>query len=82
LISTAANSTVVEDIDSDGNGTIEFKEFIDMMTGKMCENDSREDIVKVFAMFDADSTNKVSFRNRQFRCSRRRIRCSTGFHWV
>ena len=35
-----------------------------MMSDKMCENDSREDIVKVFAMFDVDSTNKVSFRNR------------------
>merc|ERR1712161_86004 len=50
---------MVEDIDSDGNGTIEFKELI----GKMGEKDSREDIVKVFAMFDDDSTNKISFRN-------------------
>ena len=54
---------MVEDIDSDGNGTIEFKEFIGTMTGKMGEKDSREDIVKVFAMFDDDSTNKISFRN-------------------
>merc|ERR1712166_311837 len=33
------------------------------MTGKMGEKDSREDVVKVFAMFDDDSTNKISFRN-------------------
>merc|ERR1712166_647156 len=52
---------MVTDIDSDGNGTIEFKEFMGMMTGKMGEKDSHEDIVKVFAMFDDDSTNKISF---------------------
>merc|ERR1712086_711068 len=54
---------MVEDIDSDGNGTGEFKEFMGMMTGKMGEKDSREDVVKVFAMFDDDSPNKLSFRN-------------------
>merc|ERR1712166_1061867 len=54
---------MVEDIDSDGNGTVEFKEFMGMMTGKMGEKDSREDVVKVFAMFDDNSTNKISFRN-------------------
>merc|ERR1712028_234313 len=54
---------MVTDIDSDGNGTIEFKEFMGMMTGKMGEKDSREDIVKVFAMFDDDNTKKISFRN-------------------
>merc|ERR1712166_1235076 len=54
---------MVEDIDSEGNGTVEFKEFMGIMTGKMGEKDSREDVVKVFAMFDDDSTNKISFRN-------------------
>merc|ERR1711990_1255704 len=34
--------------DVDGNGTIEFAEFLQMMTGKMGEKDSREDIEKVF----------------------------------
>merc|ERR1712094_137921 len=35
---------MVADIDGDGNGTIEFGEFLQMMTGKMGEKDSREDI--------------------------------------
>merc|ERR1712226_1823598 len=34
--------------DVDGNGTIEFGEFLEMMTGKMGEKDTREDIEKVF----------------------------------
>merc|ERR1712166_1629709 len=37
---------MVEDIDSGGNGTVEFKEFMGMMTGKMGEKDSREDLVE------------------------------------
>merc|ERR1711896_102006 len=35
---------MVSDIDGDGNGTIEFVEFLQMMTGKMGEKDSREEI--------------------------------------
>ena len=34
-------------IDGDGNGTIDFAKFLAMMTGKMGEKDSREDIEKV-----------------------------------
>merc|ERR1712025_1313478 len=54
---------MVSDIDNDGNGTIEFGEFLQMMTGKMGEKDTREDIEKVFKLFDDDNTNKISFRN-------------------
>merc|ERR1712097_217605 len=54
---------MVTDIDTDGNGTIEFSEFLNMMTGKMGEKDTREDVEKVFKLFDDDSTNKISFRN-------------------
>merc|ERR1712139_485178 len=46
---------MVMDVDNDGNGTIEFAEFLQMMTGKMGE--------KVFKLFDDDNTNKISFRN-------------------
>merc|ERR1712159_934768 len=35
---------MVSDIDNDGNGTIEFAEFLQMMTGKMGEKDTRENI--------------------------------------
>merc|ERR1712205_139127 len=51
---------MVSDIDNDGNGTIEFQEFLGMMTGKMGEKDSREDIEKVFKMFDDDGTTKIT----------------------
>merc|ERR1739848_260855 len=54
---------MVSDGDNDGNGTIEFAEFLQMMTGKTGEKDSREDIEKVFKLFDDDNTIKISFRN-------------------
>merc|ERR1711998_688967 len=54
---------MVSDVYNDGNGTIEFGEFLEMMTGKMGEKDTREDIEKVFKLFDDDDTNKISFRN-------------------
>merc|ERR1712086_137162 len=54
---------MVSDIGGDGNGTIDFAEFLAMMTGKMGEKDSREDIEKVFKLFDDDNTSRISFRN-------------------
>merc|ERR1740121_3284569 len=54
---------MISDIDNDGNGSIEFSEFLMMMTAKMGEKDTREDIEKVFKLFDDDNTNKISFRN-------------------
>ena len=54
---------MVTDVDTDGSGIIEFNEFLGMMTGKMGEKDSREDIEKVFKMFDDDSTTKITFKN-------------------
>merc|ERR1712023_503673 len=54
---------MISDIDNDGNGDIDFNEFLGMMTGKMGEKDTREDIEKVFKLFDDDNTGKISLRN-------------------
>merc|ERR1711883_17129 len=54
---------MVSDVDNDGNGTIEFTEFLGMMTAKMGEKDTREDIEKVFKLFDDDNSSKISFKN-------------------
>ncbi len=47
---------MIADIDKDGNGTIDFEEFLQMMTAKMGERDSREEILKAFRLFDDDET--------------------------
>ena len=54
---------MIADIDKDGSGTIDFTEFLEMMTSKMSEKDSREEILKAFRLFDDDETGKISFRN-------------------
>jgi len=54
---------MIADIDKDGNGTIDFEEFLAMMTAKMGERDSREEIMKAFRLFDDDETGKISFKN-------------------
>ena len=54
---------MISDIDKDGDGTIDFNEFLDMMTAKMGERDSREEILKAFRLFDDDETGKISFKN-------------------
>ena len=47
---------MIGDIDKDGSGSIDFEEFLDMMTAKMSDKDSREDIMKVFNLFDDDQS--------------------------
>merc|ERR1712006_14585 len=49
--------------DTDGSGTIDFNEFLNMMTARMGDRDSREEIIKVFRLFDDDETQKISFKN-------------------
>ena len=45
---------IIQEIDADGSGEIEFPEFMQMMTGKMGAVDSHEEIMKLFAQFDRD----------------------------
>ena len=47
---------MIADIDLDGSGTIDFNEFIEMMTGKMGDRDSPEELSRVFKLFDDDET--------------------------
>ena len=54
---------MIADIDKDDSGTIDFEEFVQMMTAKMGEKDTREEIMKVFKLFDDDETGKISFKN-------------------
>lgn len=47
----------------DGSGSIDFEEFLNMMTAKMSDKDTREDINKVFNLFDDDQTGHITLRN-------------------
>ncbi len=54
---------MISDLDEDGSGTIDFEEFLDMMTARMSDKDSRDDIQKVFKLFDDDRTNTINIQN-------------------
>lgn len=54
---------MISDIDKDGTGTINFSEFLGMMTTKMSERDSKQEILKAFRLFDDDETGRISLKN-------------------
>ncbi|KAJ3259789.1 Centrin-1 [Boothiomyces macroporosus] len=51
------------DVDKSGTGKIDFNEFLELMTQKMAEKDSKEEILKAFKLFDDDDTGAISFKN-------------------
>merc|ERR1712022_74970 len=54
---------MVEDLDRDGDGTVDFDEFLQMMSGKLGDKDAREQLLEGFALYDEDETGKISFDN-------------------
>merc|ERR1711907_769990 len=53
----------IADVDDDGSGTIEFPEFMTMMSQKILSRDPKDEILKAFRLFDDDETGKISFKN-------------------
>ena len=54
---------MVSDLDADGSGAIDFEEFLDIMTARMSGKDTKEDIYKVFRLFDDDKTGTITIQN-------------------
>ena len=46
-------------VDADGNGTIDFPEFLTMMARKMKDTDSEEEIKEAFRVFDKDGNGYI-----------------------
>ena len=51
---------MVNEIDADGDGTIDFPEFLTMMARKMKDTDSEEEIKEAFRVFDKDGNGFIS----------------------
>eukprot|EP00386_Alphamonas_edax_P015879 GDKI01048515.1.p1 GENE.GDKI01048515.1~~GDKI01048515.1.p1 ORF type:complete len:181 (+),score=56.69 GDKI01048515.1:67-609(+) len=54
---------MLQEIGKDPNSTVNFEEFCELMAGRMADKYSKEEIIKVFKLFDDDDTGKISFRN-------------------
>ena len=54
---------MIADLDKDGSGSVDFEEFLDLMTGTLGGKDTKEDINKVFALFDDDRTGYITLSN-------------------
>jgi calmodulin len=45
---------MINEVDADRNGTIDFPDFLTMMARKMKDNDSEGEILEAFEVFDKD----------------------------
>ncbi|KAM0870963.1 hypothetical protein ACQ4PT_039696 [Festuca glaucescens] len=51
---------MIAEVDKDGSGTIDLDEFVHMMTDKMGERDTRDELHKAFRIIDQDGNGKIS----------------------
>jgi Ca2+-binding EF-hand superfamily protein len=51
---------MISEVDADGNGSIDFPEFLTMMARKMRDTDSEEEIKEAFKVFDKDGNGYIS----------------------
>ncbi|XP_038643773.1 centrin-1-like [Scyliorhinus canicula] len=54
---------MISDIVKAASGSIDFNDFLAIMTQKMSEKDSKKGILKAFWLFDDDGADKISFNN-------------------
>ena len=51
---------MINEVDADGNGTVDFPEFLTMMSRKMKDTDSEEEILEAFKVFDKDGSGFIA----------------------
>lgn len=50
---------MINAVDTDGNGSIEFPEFLNAMSAKMCSSPKDEELREAFHIFDRDNTGYI-----------------------
>merc|ERR1712113_575969 len=51
---------MINEVDADGNGTIDFPEFLSLMARKMKDTDTEEEPIEAFKVFDRDGDGFIS----------------------
>jgi len=54
---------MIADLDTDGNGTIDFEEWFTLMTKRISRKDTRVNINKIFNLFDTERTGFIIHKN-------------------
>lgn len=57
---------MISEVDADGNGLIDFAEFVTLMARKMNNADKDAEIKEAFNVFDKDGSGKIS--SEELRC--------------
>lgn len=50
---------MINEVDADGNGTIDFPEFLSLMARKMRDTDTEEELIEAFKVFDRDGNGLI-----------------------
>merc|ERR1712178_450071 len=51
---------MINEVDADGNGVIDFPEFLSLSARKMKDTDTEEEILEAFKVFDRDGSGFIS----------------------
>ena len=51
---------MVNEVDADGNGIIDFSEFCGLMARRMKDDDTKEELLEAFKVFDRDGSGTIS----------------------
>ena len=58
--SEAELQDMINEVDVDGNGSLDFPEFLSLMAWKMKDTDTEEELVDAFRVFDRDGNGLIS----------------------
>merc|ERR1712226_1151361 len=51
---------MINEVDADGSGTIDFPEFLSLQARKMKDTDTEEELIEAFKVFDRDGSGFIS----------------------
>merc|ERR1711907_673119 len=54
---------MLEKTDEDGNGTVQYEEFVDLVSGRLDRKDPDQEMKDGFTMFDSDNKGFINFKD-------------------